>query len=442
MDVLYQVGNFIFRRSLRYTLFTASLGALGVFADFAGLPGLTVKQALLFPLLIGGTALVGGYLLRLVPSLISVRLQVRAQGSDLNLMEDHRRADVENHLNVFWERIFRFECEVQLKAGAALFGGQVVPPEGVEPLPFAREEFLERGRDAMASAEPQIRQMHRVGLDLRYLEDWRDGAWFDRNDVKLREQFDGNGTLLAARAAAGFDGPLVALRLQPLRLGQKFWFWFVTRAIAMNVAGAVDRLNQRFDTDIINAQVLLWPGEEDEPWLQQIPGATEEVLAHRDAVVRRVFGPTAHTARELLDHMFYCSYVEATELRMRFDPEFCEGSLSYGVLDDLQADRAQAWHLRQAKRFVARAREALSRFDADVAARHSEFLEPERAGQLRTARGVFHVSQDLDAALEGAADNEEAWTRRLVAVRMHHELARLTLRGYESLLDALAYGDD
>jgi len=429
MDILYQVGNLIYRRSLRYTLFTASIGVLGLLGNYVPLlPGITLKEAILFPLVIGGSALVGGFLLRLVPSLISARLQIRAQGSDLNLMEDLRKAQGERHLEILWTRLFRHEAHG-----------------------FDHDEFLHRARDAMASYEPQLRQMHRVGLDLRYLEDWRDGALLDRGDNNLRQQFDGSATLLSARRDAGMLGARASMRLVLRRADQRFWLWFGSRAVAMQVAAAVDLLNLEFDTDLINAQVLLWPGEEDEPWLAAHPGATDLVIAERVALLRRVFGPDMRTVHELLDHMLYPFFAEATELRMRYDPEYCSGGLGFDVNDDLVGDRGQPWQRRQARRFTVLALRRLERFDAWLGTHRPALFGPDAHRTLRAVRCAFHVDRDdlhrltmtdveaAGAVVDAIASDAERWSRRLVAVRLHHELARLHRAEYEALVRTLAY---
>lgn len=433
MDVAYQVGNFIYRRSMRYTLFTAGLGLLGVLANWIPwLPGISVKQAIMLPLLIGGGALVGGFLLRLIPSLISRRLQVRAQGSDLNLMEDLRKAQGERHLEVLWTRLFAHEHHG-----------------------FDHDEFMRRARDAMESNEPQLRQMHRVGLDLRYLEDWCDGAYFDRADTHLRDQFDGSATLLTARRDAGLLGVGASMRMMLPRSDQRFWWWFTTRAIAMQVAGAVDLLNLEFDTELVNAQVLLWPGEEDDPWLARFEGASELIVAERTALLRRVFGPDMRSARELLDHMLYPFFGEATWLRMRFDPEYCTGALGYDVTSDLGGREGQKWQLRRARRFVRPAREGLARFDVWVEEHRATLLEPGAEVGLRAARCAFHVDKDglrrlvlgggraeiAGSIVDAVVADAERWSVRLVAVRLHHELARLHRQEYEALVRTLAYPD-
>jgi hypothetical protein len=348
-------------------------------------------------------------------------------------MEDLRKAQGERHLELLWTRLFSHEHHG-----------------------FDRDEFMRRAKDAMDSNEPQLRQMHRVGLDLRYLEDWCDGAYFDRADTNLREQFDGSATLLTARRDAGLLGAKPSMQMMLRRADQKFWWWFTTRAIAMQVAGAVDLLNLEFDTELVNAQVLLWPGEEQDPWLAQFAGASELIVAERTALLRRVFGPDMRTARELLDHMLYPIFAEATWLRMRYDPEYCTGVLGYDVTTDLAGREGQPWQLRKAQRFVLRARERLRGFDIWVEEHRPALLEPEAAVGLRAARCAFHVDRDglrklvlrggrveiAGALVDEVVADAERWSGRIVAVRLHHELARLHRQEYEALVRVLAYPDD
>jgi len=221
LDVMYQVGNLIFKKSLRYTLLTAGLGVVGVITHSLNLPGFTVRQAILLPLAIGLGCLVVGGSFKAVPRLISSRLFTVAQASGLNLMEDYRKSEVDGHLRVLWDRLFQHECRLRLRAGATAFDGVSIRlADGEDPdaaVGRARAEYLARAHKALATPQPQIRQMHEVGLDLRYLEDWRDGAYLDRSDTKLVEQFEGNATLLAARREVGLTGTLgmIRFRLRP-----------------------------------------------------------------------------------------------------------------------------------------------------------------------------------------------------------------------------------
>jgi hypothetical protein len=68
-----------------------------------------------------------------------------------------------------------------------------------------------------------------------------------------------------------------ALRDLSLKWYQKFWFQMITRAVAIHVGDTITWLNRRFHTDYFNAQVLLWPGEDEQPWVNQFPRAREEL---------------------------------------------------------------------------------------------------------------------------------------------------------------------
>ncbi|MGB2824648.1 MAG: hypothetical protein WBF17_26980 [Phycisphaerae bacterium] len=464
LDVLYTIGNLIYRRSLRYTMLTAGIALIGMGANWLGLPGFTVKQAIMLPLLIGGLSLALGTFLKVVPSLIASRLLTVAQASDLNLMEDYRKSEVEEHLSALWDRLFKYECRLRMAAKASGgFNGGIRPGETEnQALARAKGDFFRRANMALTSHLPQIRQMHLVGLDLRYLEDWRDGAYLDRSDAKLIEQFNGNTTLLRARAEAGMSGLAVAMLFNPRRLAQRLWFVSVTRMVAIQVASAVQRLNRKYNTDLFNAQALLWPGTEDDDWLDAFEGAREDVLQERRTGIRRIFGGDFETARDVLDHMLYCCFAMGTELRMRYDPDYCDGSLDYDVIDDLTKEGRNRRDLQRAKGFVKRARRDLEALASFIQTHRPKLLEPGSAEALRTARIAMHVDrdglkrairerrgragaqspQDVCRLIDDAVAQTAVYTRRLIAVRMHHELTRLSRKGYHKLVKALAYRDE
>ncbi len=451
LDVMYYVGNQISRRSLRYTLLTVGVSLLGMVATWLRLPGLTVEQAVLLPLVIAGMSLAAGTLLKIVPSLISSRRLAVAQASDLNLMEDYRKAQADEHLAALWDRVFQHEYRLPFAAGDDGLDGPVPSPADL------REQFLERAHRALDVPLPQIQQMHALGLDLRYLEDWRDGAYLDRSDSKLREQFDGNATLMAARRATRLCGFIQTLRFQPRQACAKFWSAYIVRILAFEVAGAVERLNRDYRTDLFNCQALLWPGEEDADWLAGFDGAREVVLRRRRRIIRRVFGPDFETACEVLDHMLYARFAMATELRMRFDGDYCDGRLGYGVTADLTAEGRADADNRRAAVFAVSAGRDLAALDAYLRDTRPELFDPDDADALRAVRTAFHVdASGLKSAVLAAADGEPArvddviddivaatgiWTRRLLAVRVHHELTRLSRAGYRELIRRLGYAD-
>ena len=464
LDVLYTVGSLIYRRSLRYTMMTAGIAMVGIAAGWAGLPGFTVRQALMLPLVIGGLSLACGTLLKVVPSLISSRLLLVAQASGLNLMEDYRKSEVDEHLNALWDRVFQYECRLGMAGGAA--GVESADPLGPdqtenEALARAKKGFFVRAHKALTSHLPQIHQMHLVGLDLRYFEDWRDGAYLDRSDTKLIEQFEGSATLAAVRAETGLVGPAAAVLFNARRLVQRFWFLFVTRIMAIHVASCVQQLNRRHDTDLFNTQVLLWPGTEDGEWLGDFDGARETVLQLRTETLRRIFGPDLETARHVLDHMLYCSFAAATELRLRYDPDYCDGTLGYDAIGDLTAEGKNRRDFQRAKGFVDRARRDLEQLTEYLGDHRPELLEAANAPALRAVRIALMVDRgrrqrklrrranrpiggsagELDRLIGRAVADAQIYTRRIVAVRTHHELTRLARKGYHKLIKALAYED-
>jgi hypothetical protein len=474
LDVLYAAGHLIYRRALRYTMLTASIAAVGLASKALGLPGFTFRQAVLLPLLIGALSLTFGILLKVVPSMISSRLMLAAQASDLNLMEDYRKSQTQEHLQVLWDRLYQYECRLQIAAEQDIGKLRKGPLQvDVGALARAKGSFLARANEALCNPLPQIQQMFRVGLDLRFFEDWRDGAYLDRSDSKLVEQFDGNSTLTAARDAAGLTGLAATMLFNHRKVMQKFWFTLITRMVAIQTAGDINKLCRRYDTDLFNSQMLLWPGTEDGEWLDRFPGAREELLRRRRRGIRRTFGRDIATARCVLDHMLYCSFAAATELRMRYDPDYCGEEMGYDVVSDLTAEGKSRRDFQRAKGYVARAQARLKTFEAFCKAHRSGLLAPTGGLDYRIARVAVHTdrpgpdrkglqklleawdqtrvdgdSGDVDAAervgraVDDALRHSERYTRRLMAVRLHHELTRLSRQGYAELIEKLGYQDE
>ncbi len=469
LDILYQVGNLIYRRALRTTLLTAGVAVLGLVSKRFALPGLEVRQAIALPLMVGSAMLIGGGALKIIPTLISSRMLTVAQASDLNLMEDYRKSEIDEHLEHLWTRLFRHECVLRAKAGRPMFDECTLEPArrrdvaGPAPdaLEAARGEFHARAKLALTTFHSQITQLHEVGLDLRYLEDWRDGAYLDRSDTKLDEQFDGSRAIQLARREAGMAGIVTAVQLAPRRLAQRFWFGFVTRMVAIEVASAIERLNVFHDTDLFNSQVMLWPGEENQPWLAGFEGSREEVRRLRRKAIVGTFGPTREIAHRMIDRMLYATYALATELRMRCDPDYCDGSLGYSVLGDLDAEARNPMDVGKARRFVPAALAGLDQLARCCRQARPDLLGDDQAETWRAVRIAFHLNADglrrrllnhlrrggspgappsgVLERIDRAAELSAVRSRRLVSVRMHHELTRLGRLGYRRLLERLAY---
>ena len=442
-DLLYHVGNLLYRRSLRYTGFTAAVAVAGVFTKAAGLSGLTVRQALTLPVLVGVATLLGGLLLKTIPSLISSRQLVLAQASDLNLMEDYRKSLQDHHLEILWQRVFQYEWPFRT--------------DQCDPGETPHACFLRLARYGLSHPLPQTRQRHQIGFDLHSFEDWRDGGFFDSSDTKLREQFDGDVVLGRVKQTVPRRWRSLARDL-PRRLAQRFWFALAMRAMAVETAIGVWTLNSGFDTDLFNSQVLLWPGEEDQQWVRDIHGGREEILRRRAIVIRRIFGPGPLSARVMIRRMFGLNLRRATRLRIDFDPEYCTGALRFNLKTDLVE---AGWSQRRIERYSRRARQIgrdRQLVEAWLADHRPDLFEPAQAEALRAVRIALHVRPRLRRAMREAAGRlapDSRWGRRLLAtvddaiasrhrisrmlvcLRLHHELTRLEQIGYETLIQDL-----
>ncbi len=468
-DVVYYVGDQLYRRSLRTTGLTAAVSLLGYLGNF--LPGIdtyNAKVAIVLPLVVGSSMLLGGFVLKTIPTLLASRAMNVAEAQDLDLMEDYRKSQVAEHLEVLWQRVFRFEWAVGSAVSRIRQHPLEAPPElclpevaGEDPQERGRREFFARARFALARPQSQPRQRYYLGIDLRFLEDWYNGAYFDRQDMKLVEQYNGSATLAAIRREIGSDH-WISLEDFSLKLFQKFWFKMITRAIAIHVGDAVTLLNRRYGTDYFNAQALLWPGEDEAAWVKQFPLAVDDLRERRRAILDGVFGEEAATARRMLRRMLWPSCWLASKLRAAYDPEYVAGSLGCDLVSDLEA-------IHTPPNRVAPFRELARQVEADQSALAAwlrryrpELARPEHAESLRAARIAVHLRRgrlrpllqgdignrqageafvdNVVDVVDGAVRARERYTARLVALRIHHELTRLHYQEYMRLLELLQSG--
>lgn len=468
-DVVYYVGDQLYKRSLRTTGLTAAVSLLGYLGGL--LPGLetyNAKVAIVLPLLIGSSMLLGGFVLKTIPTLLASRAMNVAEAQDLDLMEDYRKSQVAEHLEVLWQRVFRFEWAAGSAVSRIREHPVEAPPEmclpeiaSEDPQERGRREFFARARFALARPQSQPSQRYYLGIDLRFLEDWYNGAYFDRQDMKLVEQYIGSATLATIRREIG-AGHWNSLEDFSIKLFQKFWFKMITRAIAIHVGDAVTSLNRRFGTDYFNAQALLWPGEDEAEWVKQFPLAAEDIRERRRAILKSVFGEGPVTARRMLRRTLWPICWLASKLRAAYDPEYVAGSLGCDLVSDLEAidmPPSRVAVFRELARQVGAEQSALT---AWLCRFRPELARPEHAESLRAARIAVHLRRNrLRRLLKGDVQDRQAgeafvdnvldfvdeavrakqrYTARLVALRIHHELTRLHYREYMRLLDMLRGG--
>jgi len=466
MDVLFYLGDLLYKRAMRYTGFTAALSLIGYLSGL--LPGVdtySARVALALPLAVGATCLLGGLLLRTIPNLLAARAVAVAQAQDIDLMEDYRKSRQDLHLESLWQRVFRFEWALGTEA-SRVRNHRLEAPEavccqefpGCDPVERGRREFFARAHFGLDRPQPQTRQRYHLGIDLRFMEDWRNGGYFDRQDVKLIEQFDGSATLDAIKSEVGY-GYRAALRNYPLKLYQKIWFLMITRAVAVQVAGTILSLNRQYDTDYFNAQVVLWPGEDDEPWLELFPEARGELRRRRQRMLERIFGRDETCARRMIERMVRPTFWRATKLRALYDPEYLDGSLGYDVVADLEEAGIDPKQIAPYRAMAEEARQQAAVLREGLGAMRPELLAESGGEALRAARIAVHVARGrLRRALRGGLENpkarrrfadrvlpivhraveaKEKYSARLVGLRTHHELTRLHRLEYLDLLRLL-----
>lgn len=165
MDVLYYVGDMMYKKSLRYSVVTAAVSLVGFLGNL--LPGVETypaRVAIALPLVVGTSALCGGLLLKLIPSLVASRLVSVAEAQDLDLMEDYRKSQQEQHLELLWQRVFRFEWALGSAVSRVREHPVECPPEVraasldiADPVARGREEFLARATFGLKQPQPQAR---------------------------------------------------------------------------------------------------------------------------------------------------------------------------------------------------------------------------------------------------------------------------------------------
>lgn len=505
-DLLGRAGTMMMRKSLRATIWTAGITSSGYLSGFLGLPGFTGLQAIAAPFVVGGGMFGIGAGIKYIPRTLFMRLTAIAEANDLNLMEDYRKSQVMEHLNVLWDKVFWYESEIrytpqQREAERELIAADKkhiadrisrLEPGVLERLggrsdkdiddivtaimtsrPLSdgmeksRQGFISSSLYALKHALPQSSQAKQIGYRLNLYEDACDGAYFDESDVKLFEQYIGNTTLAHIKKEAGF-GRVDAVKQIARKVSRKFWFYFITRKVAIGVGRAVEYLNDRYGTDQFNSQVLLWPGEENAAWMRDFPGAREQVLELRESVVKGVLGHDYENAEAVLERMLLPCFEFATSLRLRYDPEYCDGSLDYicedtgesiknNIITDLQAYDYQQKDIERARRHATNAKNAMTLFLTYLkAGEHKDLFNDKLA--LRAIKIAFYINKNgikkmfqqagphrdetkINNEIKEAADQKQAYSARLTALRLHHQLTMLQIEGYKELAKQLAYAD-
>ena len=503
-DLLSRAGTVMMRKSPKATIWTAGITSSGYLSSYLGLPGFTGLQALAAPFIVGGGMLGIGAGIKYIPRTIWKKLSTIAEANDLNLMEDYRKSQALEHLNAIWDRVFRYESDIRytrnervaereriiadkkyLKEKIAGWDKGVLERLGArnekdiddivmsimteKPLTNriekSREGYIISSVYALRHSLPQSSEAKQIGFCMNLYEDACDGAYFDQSDVKLFEQYAGNIALTNIKNEVGL-GRIDGARQIAQIASWRFWFYFITRKIATGVGKAVRDLNERYDTDLFNSQVLLWPGEENSQWMDDLPGAREKVLELRRSIIKGALGDNRENAEIMLDRMLLPCFEFATDLRLRYDPEYCDSSLDYvsedtniniknNVIDDLQTYGYRRKDINHIHKYTEKVKNNISTFMDYLDRNGYKWLLNDKLA-LRAVKIVFHINKngirkmlqdgnpaarqvDIDREINKAVTRKETYSGKLTGLRLHHQLTMLQIAGYRKLAKELAY---
>jgi hypothetical protein len=503
-DLLGRAGTVMMRKSPKATIWTAGITSSGYLSSYLGLPGFTGLQAIAAPFIVGGGMLGIGAGIKYIPRTISKKLSTIAEANDLNLMEDYRKSQALEHLNAIWDRVFWYESDIRytrnervaereriiadkkyLRKEIAGWDKGVLERLGAinekdiddivmaimteKPLTNkiekSREGYIISSVYALKHALPQSSEAKQIGFCMNLYEDTCDGAYFDQSDVKLFEQYAGNIALTNIKNEVGL-GRIDRARQITRTASWKFWFYLITRKVATGVGKAVRDLNESYDTDLFNSQVLLWPGEENSQWMDEFPGAREKILDLRKSIIRGALGDNCGNAEIMLDRMLLPCFEFATDLRLRYDLEYCDGSLDYvsedtniniknNIIDDLQTYGYRRKDINQMQKYAAKVKKNTTAFMDYLDRKGYKWLFNDKLA-LRAVKIIFHINKngirkmfregnladrqaDIECEINKAAAQKETYSGKLTGLRLHHQLTMLQIAGYRKLANELAY---
>jgi hypothetical protein len=506
-DLLSSAGTVMMRKSPKATIWTAGITSSGYLSSYLGLPGFTGLQALVAPFVVGGGMLGIGAGIKYIPRTISRKLATIAEANDLNLMEDYRKSQALEHLNAIWDRVFWYESDIRythdqrlaerdriiadkqyLRKEIAGWDKGMLEHLGArsekdidnivmaimtekpltDKIEKSREGYIISSVYALRHALPQSSEAKQIGFCLNLYEDACDGAYFDQSDVKLFEQYAGNITLTHIKNEVGF-GKLDAARQIAKKVSWRFWFYLITRKIATGVGKAVRDLNECYDTNMFNSQALLWPGEENAEWMDDFQGAKEKVLESRRSIIRGALGDNYENAAIMLDRMLLPCFEFATDLRLRYDPEYCDGSLDYvsedhrvniknNIISDLQEFGYRRRDINRVRKYVTNAKKDISSFMDYLDTKGYRRLFDDRMA-LRAVKIMFHANKyqirkmfqdgnaaahrsQIDREIDNAAAQKEIYSSKLAGLRLYHQLTMLQITGYRDLARELAFSGE
>lgn len=462
---------------------------------------LTLQQAFKGTGLIFILSCLGGAALMLVSGSFSKAAMNIAEAKGSNLLEDMKKARKESHRDKLWQRVYRYEqvvvsADERRDELATLAKSRNKLEDACDPNRRRRLAQTERthlddqikrlgttedGWRILFEYAIQVPQglatlSHRLRFKLGKIKDWYDGAPFHASDWKLPIQFDSREDLRQVKTEARLGTWALIMHLR-MRSVQQLWFKMITRATQVRVAAACRRFDTRYAPYAFSIDHFLWPSRAiDRVIADQLgPDALAALTAERKKIFATVFHHNVTLAHQLMRKAIYPNFVAATELRRRYDPEYVCGELEDEWSKDLHryaralgASKRATYHRERIRRSIRLHQNAL-RLYLDTHPQYNPTGDPEFRRAIRIAyhinrfglRDLIDAGRDpleevdrhwthritrwserkgprsIDAIIRHLAAEAEQTTQKLLAVRLHHELARLELEDYTFYLDRI-----
>ncbi len=456
MQLVYLGGCWLKRQGVRYTgiavFIAVCVVAIDVFGDrFFGFKiPITKLGVALVPAIVAMLTFGMGNTLTGISNLFSAERLLMADANSLNLMEDRKKSDMAWHLEVLWERVFCYEVSMRIS----------LKEDDSHLHVYDKESFINTASMALKDAQHQKLQQVQCGFDFSLVEDWYDGAFFSKGDCKLKQQYAANSAIRGVRIKVGIP---LAVKVKEALSGHPvpLWYNLTMNKIGMGVGSLIYKLNKRHvgrnEPDYFDAQDILWKDLQiDQLCREHFKDKGDEVLADlqesRCKMIRRIFSETTQEAHNQIFWMFGRDFRRAMTLRLSYDIEYAAGQLDDKPVEDI-AEMEKIMHCKvfsasKAHRMIEAARKNIGQLNAFLECKLTDIADD--PFKLRTAKIGFGLNRfeiqamvnNSPAKAEGIFNEkilmaEPRYTRRLVMLRQHYELARMQLISYVRLVDDL-----
>ena len=501
-QLLFLVGKRLVKLGFKYTIASSVIVFWALLVDVLGADLLgrffgesPRLKAALVPGVVALFTIGLGHTLIGISNLFSSERILLADANAMNQLEDRKKARVRHHLEVLWDRVYRYETRLRYDGSAQEHEQQRIvearqglrewidrlEPRLQEHFGIAREnkedfvlhvaafaplsDELQRSREGfLVSAEFAVQndlsqKLQRAisGVDLSLLEDWYDGAYFNINDCKLKQQFAAHNTLRAIRRQVGLSWQT---RVREALSGypNPMWYTLTMNKLAMQAGTLINRFNEKYVTEheppYFDAQDFLWPVEEEdrlfrERFSQQGEQVLNDLRQARQQLIRGIFSNSPYRAAAHLLRMFGKDFRNAFKLRIQVDAPFCGGVLAENPVSELENLQDVLQHVifshRQARRAFNRGQERLKQTDSFVQHylphvwRDPLLLRAVRTGLfMNQGNTLTTMGQDPAAATrlvnETIVPAAAKWNEKIQCLRVHYELTRLQLLDYWEMI--------